>query len=79
MGVKLWMIMTIFGAVHGTVGPLPYGYTTCVKEATMLNHNIDRSYKSGKRLKMYGKTVTPNDMVFACIFLDERPQLEKAD
>lgn len=61
--MSLWIVIYIYAAIGGTVGPLPYDRAECARRIAELQHDADKD-DAGKGVR------------FACEFHKARPEID---
>jgi hypothetical protein len=80
--MKIWFIVTIFGTISATWGPLPYDMAECHKRLAEKTAEIDQTFVSDKlatdeRMRIDGRQITRADVMLGCVQSDVRPELGK--
>lgn len=70
--MKLFMVLTIFGKLSATIGPLPYGEAECWERLPFLA-TFEKAWAAGTKLEIDGRPITRADVVAECVFSATRP------
>jgi hypothetical protein len=76
--MKIWFVVTIFGNIAATWGPLPYGMAECYNQLAEKSAEIDQAFVSDKlatdeRMRIDGRQVMRADVVLNCVQSNDRP------
>ncbi len=74
--MKLWMVITIFGKIVGSIGPLPYTMDECLFRAAINDEVVKQNWMAGKRAIFEGRVITPGDIAHGCVYAYIRPEFE---
>lgn len=77
--MSLWLVVTIFGKVALSVGPLPYGMDECHVRAAEKVKEFDEGFvrNADKVWTLDGTTVARGDVKVDCVEAEARPATEE--
>jgi hypothetical protein len=65
--MSTWVVLTIFGLVAVTWGPVPYDYSDCLDRVATDNLKLDDAFRSGELATIDGRQAIRADVVLSCV------------
>lgn len=73
--MQLFLVLTIWGQVGVTAGPLPYDMTKCLEVASQREQAIDETFKEHSVIMEKGRLVWRTDLAVGCGMFEAPPAL----
>ena len=81
---EIWLLITVFGKVIASFGPLPYDMGECFRHAETVREEVRAVWLDPTKVKqlqttpLMGKTLTEADIAVRCLSSPDRPVLGEA-
>lgn len=73
--VQLFLVLTIWGQVGVTAGPLPYDMSRCLEVASQREQAIDETFRDRSVITEKGRLVWRSDLSVGCGMFEAAPPL----
>lgn len=74
-GMHIWMVVTFFGQIVVSVGPLPYNMAGCEQHRLHYVEEFDEGFRQYPVLEVQGRPLRRSDVVVKCVEAISKPEL----